>query len=188
MRVTFDLSENDLRYFRRVMKDVRDRVKNKPEEAIVEAARDLLHSVRDMETPDFVRQRIERLSTLIDMLEDNEWALKGTDRERVLRGMAYFADPDDIIPDKVPVLGLLDDAIMIELVVTELGHEIEADSDFCEFRLRREKVVGRNEDPASRNEWLVSRRQQLHQRMRRRRSRRVKGRAGGGPKSPLALW
>ena len=121
MRVTFDLSENDLKHFRRVMKDVRDRVKNTPEATIVEAARDLLTSVSTMEAPEFVRERIAKLGVLIDMLEDEEWALKGSDRERVVRGMAYFADPDDIIPDQVPVLGLLDDAIMIELVVTELG-------------------------------------------------------------------
>jgi len=187
MRVTFDLSDNDLRYFRRVMKDVRERVKDTPEETIVAAARELLNSVTDLEAPDFVRERIEQLGTLIDMLEDKDWALKGVDRERVVRGMAYFADPDDIIPDKVPVLGLLDDAIMIELVVTELGHEIEAYQDFCDFRKRREAVVGSDEDPASRNEWLVSRRQQLHQRMRRRRSRRGRS-SGRSGKSPIALW
>jgi uncharacterized membrane protein YkvA (DUF1232 family) len=188
MRVSFDLSENDLKYFRRVMKDVRERAKDTSEETIVAAARELLESVREMEVPDFVSDRIERLAMLIDMLEDEEWALKGTDRERVLRGMAYFAEPEDMIPDGVPVLGLLDDAIMIELVVTELGHEIEAYEDFCAFRARREKVAGKDEDPASRNEWLISRRKQLHSRMRRRRSRRGSRGGGGGGKSPISLW
>jgi hypothetical protein len=189
MRVTFDLTENDLKYFRRVMKDVRERAKMTPESEIVSATRELLETVAAQDVPEFVSTRIARLGRLIDMLEDDEWALTGVDRERVLRGMAYFAEPDDIIPDRVPVLGFLDDAIMVELVVTELGHELEAYEDFCAFRLTREERFGKDEDPASREEWVVSRRKQLPARMRRRRSRR-RSRASSGPgtKSPISLW
>ncbi len=189
MRVTFDLTENDLKYFRRVMKDVRDRALNTPESEIIAATRGLLDTVATQDVPEFVSTRIKSLGRLIDMLEDDEWALKGVDRERVLRGMAYFAEPDDIIPDRVPVLGFLDDAIMVELVVTELGHELEAYEDFCTFRKSREERFGKEEDPASREEWVASRRKQLHARMRRRRSRR-RSRASSGPgsKSPISLW
>lgn len=41
------------------------------------------------------------------------WALDEADRQRVLGALAYFADPNDIIPDNVAVLGFLDDAVMI---------------------------------------------------------------------------
>jgi hypothetical protein len=51
--------------------------------------------------------------------------------------LAYFADPQDMIPDNIPVLGYIDDAIMIELVVSELKHEIDAFEDFCRYRARR---------------------------------------------------
>jgi uncharacterized membrane protein YkvA (DUF1232 family) len=40
--------------------------------------------------------------------------------------LAYFSDPEDSGPDHIPVLGFLDDAIMIELVVEELKDNIEA--------------------------------------------------------------
>ena len=56
------------------------------------------------------------------------------DRQRVLACLTYFANPKDIIPDNVPVLGFLDDAIMIELVVRELQHEVEAYDDFVVYR------------------------------------------------------
>ena len=188
MRVTFDLSESDLKHFRRVMRDVREKSKGISEADIVVASRELLEQMADTSVPDFVRDRVGKLDRLIEMLEDEEWALSGKDRERVVRGLAYFAEPEDMIPDKVPVLGFLDDAIMVELVVSELVHEIEAYEDFCNFRARRESHFGENEDPATREEWLVSRRRQLQQRMRRRRGRRRQRAGAGGAKGPTALW
>ena len=187
MKVTFDLTDNDLKYFRRVMKDVRAKHKNSSEQEILKACQALIEGISATRAPDFVRSRVEKLSVLIDMLEDTEWALGGRDRERVVRGMAYFAEPDDMIPDKVPVLGFLDDAIMVELVVGELSHEIEAYADFCDFRVRREQVYGEDEDEATREEWMEARRRALHDRMRRRRQRRVQ-RSRTGRRSPIALW
>ena len=68
------------------------------------------------------------------MLSDIEWRLPHQDATRVLNALAYFAEPEDLIPDHIPGLGFLDDAIMIELVVRELKHELEAYRDFCDYR------------------------------------------------------
>ena len=187
MKVTFDLTDKDLKYFRKVMKEVRAKHKASTEQEILEACRGLIDGIAATRAPDFVQDRVEKLIVLINMLEDGEWALSGADRERVVRGMAYFAEPDDMIPDKVPVLGFLDDAIMVELVVTELSHEIEAYSDFCDFRVRREETYGEDEDESTREEWMESRRRALHDRIRRRRQRRVQ-RSRGGSRSPISLW
>ena len=188
MKVTFDLTDNDLKYFRRVMKDVREKHRSSTEGEILNACRALIEGISATRAPDFVRDRVEKLSVLIQMIEDSEWGLSGRDRERVIRGMAYFAEPDDIIPDKVPVLGFLDDAIMVELVVTELAHEIDAYADFCDFRTRREETYGEDEDEATREEWIQARRRALHDRMRRRRQRRAQRSRGAGRKSPISLW
>jgi uncharacterized membrane protein YkvA (DUF1232 family) len=110
------------------------------------------------------------LRSLIAMLRDAEWALGGTERRNVVTALAYFADPHDLIPDSVPVLGYLDDAIMIELVVKELAHEIDAFDDFC--RYRREEASRQRDPNLSREDYLAIKRRELHQRMRRRRSAR----------------
>jgi uncharacterized membrane protein YkvA (DUF1232 family) len=192
MKVTFDLTQDDLKYFRRVMKEVRAKHSQSSEGEIIGACRLLIEGIGQTTAPDFVQERVQKLEVLIDMLEDAEWGLSGRERDRVLRGMAYFAEPDDIIPDKVPVLGFLDDAIMVQLVVVELEHEIEAYRDFCEYRNARAVRVGKGkkEDPATRAEWvnaqLETRRRALHSRMRRRRARRRSGGSGSSPR--IMLW
>jgi uncharacterized membrane protein YkvA (DUF1232 family) len=116
------------------------------------------------------------------MLRDDEWRLERRDRARILDALAYFADPDDLIPDRVPGLGYLDDAIMVELIVQELKHEIEAYKDFCEFRKSRPQAEAADK--------LEARRQGLQQRMRRRRQRERQDQRNRprSTRSPLRLW
>ena len=108
---------------------------------------------------------------MIDMLSDIEWRLPHHEASRVLNALSYFCEPEDLIPDHIPGLGFLDDAIMIELVVRELKHEIEAYSDFCEYRDRLRAEQG-DRASVSRSGWLDDRRKALQSRMRRRRKLR----------------
>ncbi len=136
--------------------------------------------------PDFVAERLKDLAVIINMLKDDEWGLPKDIRGQVLSSLAYFSDPDDIIPDDIPVLGYLDDAIMVQLVVVELGPEIDAYNEFCEYRTREGTRRG---DDISREEWLSAKRQELHSRMRRRRSRRASKRGGVTVRgSGFTLW
>ena len=96
--------------------------------------------------------------------------------------MAYFSEAEDLIPDSIPGIGFIDDAIMLELVLQELRQEIEAYEDFCHFHATREKVRGENEDEATQEGWLKDRRAQLHSRIRRRM------RSTGGSRRPFSLW
>jgi uncharacterized membrane protein YkvA (DUF1232 family) len=102
------------------------------------------------------------------MLQDEEWGLPAAERERLLGTFVYFADPEDILPDHIPVIGYLDDVIMIELVVRELHHVREAYDDFCDFRDSYDKRFKTGHDAAVRRDRVDRKRQQLHQRMKRR--------------------
>ena len=135
LTVSFQLSDRDLKYFRDLMRDAKQDAGARDSAQIFEAARKLLNDMRTAEVPDFVRERMEKLDLLFQMVEDSEWRLEGQDRNRVVYAMAYLADPADAIPDQIPGLGFLDDAIMVELVCQDLRHEIEAYSDFCASRL-----------------------------------------------------
>lgn len=163
LRVTFDLEEADLKYFKTQMNKAKKVAKEASEEEIRSKASEALAVVRKSKVPKFVAERLDRIQSLIDMLGDEDWALEGSERKNVVSALSYFADPEDMIADDIPVIGFIDDAIMIELVVRELAHEIEAYTDFCGYRKAAPK--------ATREEWITAKRRQLFARMRRRRSR-----------------
>ena len=187
MNITFELSDKDLRYFKRIIKEVRERSAGIDEAKLITGVRRLSEEIRGTNAAGFVVERLEKLERMVTMLEDKEWNMEGKDRSRVADGLVYFAEGEDLIPDRIPGLGYLDDAIMIELVVQDLKHEIEAYDDFCKYRTSKAKLLGRKDAMASREKWLAARRGQLHLRMRRRR-RRERGSRGVSSRSPMSLF
>lgn len=181
LTVNFELSDQDLEHFRNAMNRAQQTAENAGADKIAGAARGLLAKVRGRAVPAFVRDRFDKLESLISMVEDEEWAMEPPDRDHVLSALAYFSEPQDMIPDTVPGLGFLDDAIMVELVVRELQPEIEAYAEFCRFRDRG----GQSE--ATREEWLDTKRTELHSRMRQRRRERSR-RMRGGEDRYFSLW
>lgn len=172
--VTFELQEADLEHFRDVMRKAQSGAKQLSEHEILASAKNLSKDI-NVELPAFVSERIKKLETLVAMIEDSEWKIPDEERSDVLSALAYFSDPEDLVPDHIPVLGFLDDAIMIELVAEELKDDIEAFEEFCAYREREE---GRSGDTAiTREEWLDSKRRELHSRMRNRRTTRRSGRS-----------
>lgn len=175
MKISFELTDRDLRFFRNALRLSREAVRDAEEPEIIEAIRDVLETIRQSQPlPDFVGKRIPQLESLISMLTDDDWQLPEIDRERLLATFVYFADPEDILPDDIPVIGYLDDVIIIELVVLELKHVREAYDDFCAFRDDFDRKQGSKVDSVIRRDRLDRRRQQLHQRMRRRSARQAK--------------
>jgi uncharacterized membrane protein YkvA (DUF1232 family) len=173
MKISFELSDRDLEFFRTALHHSRNAVRHAEETEIIEAIRDVLEEIRSNEPlPDFIAHRIPEIESLIQMLTDEEWRLPEADRERLLAMFIYFADPEDIIPDDIPVIGYLDDVIVIELIMRELHHVREAYEDFRLFRRSFDREHGESIDGAVRRDRIDRRRQQLHQRMQRRSARR----------------
>lgn len=171
MDITIKLNEEDLDHFRREMQQAMDRNGELPAAEICAHATSLLERVRATRVPDFVSDRMRHLVSLIAMVQDAAWSLSADECKRILGALSYFAEPHDDIPDSVPVFGFLDDAIMIELVLRELKHELEAYEEFCVARASDAARAGA--DGASgltRQPWLDQRRDELMDRMRRRRN------------------
>jgi len=169
LKISFELSDRDLQYFREALKHSRNAVRHAEEAEIIEAIRDVLEEIRSNDPlPDFVAKRIPEIESFIQMLTDEEWQLPDSDRERLLAMFIYFADPEDILPDDIPVIGYLDDVIVIELIMQELQHVREAYEDFRDYRQTFDDEHGDSLDGAVRRDRIDRRRQQLHQRMQRR--------------------
>jgi hypothetical protein len=185
MKISFELSELDLQHFREVMARAREANSHLSTLQIVNNANKLLEHINASDASNFIRNRTNILETLIGMVVDKGWGMAEDDLKRVVEALSYFSESDDLIPDDIPGLGFLDDAIMIELVARELQHEIQAYRDFVVYRAAESSRKGEEAGGLERADWLEERRQQLHSRMRRRRRR---GRGGGrGSKSPFSL-
>ena len=155
LKISFELDDEDLEHFRLIMLHARHAVAKKPPEEIVATANRLLQDIEAQRTPGFITDRLQKLKRMMQMISDVDWRLPHQEVSRVLNALAYFAEPDDLIPDEIPGIGYLDDAIMIELVVRELIHEIDAYEEFCVYR--EEKTQGGEKDLAAIREELLER-------------------------------
>lgn len=170
--ITFTLSDDDLEHFKKVLNDTKKSLGSLSSQTIIENAKSVSESIDDS-VPEFIASRLANLDILVKMAEDAQWDLEEEEKEDIFCALAYFSNEHDMIADDVPVLGLLDDAIMVELVSLDLQEDIEAYNEFCKFRENTS-----NPDP-SKQDWLDVKRKELYGRMRtRRRSRRSGGTSG----------
>ena len=176
LNITFTLSDRDLQHFQQVIDRAKSAMKDDHSaQEIEQAAKQLIIDAKAKGLPDFIADRLAKLQVVIDMLGDGEWQLGEAERERVLSAMMYFCDPDDLIPDDVPGLGFLDDAIYVDLMTQELKSEIGSYEEFCQFRVEEENRRRKDGlDPhVQREDWLADKRATLHASMKTRRHRRM---------------
>lgn len=183
LAITIELGDADLQHFIDAMRRAQQETKNLSPREVTDAASKLLVDGHKIKLPNFIAERLGKLDSMIAMVNDDGFALPDEDKQRVLACLTYFANPEDIIPDNVPVLGFLDDAIMIELCVRELQHEIEAYEDFVAYR--KDEAAAHGVDPSTlktqRVEWAEARRIELIERMRKRRGQSYQSSGGWKP-------
>ena len=93
-KLTIELSDRDLRHFRRELRKARESVQIADDEEILGAAADLVAVMRRTDLPDFVAERLEKLETLLAMVSDPNWPLG----ERGAQPGARPGSPTSAIP------------------------------------------------------------------------------------------
>ena len=184
LKLELDLTEDDLGYYRKLMDYAWRKNAERDEKELVASARRLLAQTLKSERPEYIKKRLDDLGTLCSMLDDAEWPLEDRERQRIVAAVSYFADPVDLIPDRVPGLGYLDDALMAELVIQEFAHDLEGYREFCEYRADEEAKRGKDAH-VSREDWLAAKRRQIMLRIRRRREERTRHGSTDGPTDPI---
>ena len=174
--ITFTLSDEDLRRFQEIVDKAKVAMADEADFARIEqAATRMIEQARAARLPEFISERLAKLQTLLNLVKDEEWKLSDEERRQILSALAYFCDSDDVIPDHVPGIGFLDDAMYVEIIIRELQAEIESYEEFSRFRsdeeARRRKLgldvrVGRED-------WLADQRAVLHSRLRKKRQARA---------------
>lgn len=105
--INLTLSDDDLSHFTDAMRQAQESAKGRDAAGIIADARKLLQEESHGRAPDYIRERLDTVESMIDMASDAGFALPEEDCHRVLAVLAYFADPVDFIPDTVPALGFL---------------------------------------------------------------------------------
>ncbi len=173
IKVTFTLDVEDAKYFRALHRRAKKHADLNDADRIIHEVRKIIQKVDEAgKVPNFVVEAIATLESLVEMMGDEEYALPNRERKEVIAALAYFARPDDLIPDNVPALGFLDDAIMIKFVEEELKEEIWGFEKFRAFRegaeVRPWSAVARERLPAR----LVAHRQKLRAQIAKRKEAR----------------
>nr|WP_136252359.1 YkvA family protein [Ningiella ruwaisensis] len=167
--INIELNDSDLEHFRTLMQTAVDKAKGLPAETIIERAQALCAEMENANVPDFVAKRLVSLEMLIKAIQDEDWQMPEDERLEVLTSLAYFAEPHDLVPDNIPGLGYLDDAIMIELVIRDMSLDLEAYQAFCAYRHTETNRRG-EASSVDRGAWLDAKRSELRSRLRRNKS------------------
>jgi len=81
-----------------------------------------------------INLRMSRVDTLRRILLDPGWEVDADFTARTRQLLDYVGRYDDLIPDDMPLIGHLDDALMVELTWAQFAGEVQDYRDFCRFR------------------------------------------------------
>lgn len=109
---------------------------------VASAARELAASSPRARWPLCILQRMRRAAAIDRMLADPEWTPENS-AEAAALVVAYLHDERHLIPNSVPVVGRLDDVIVVEASWPLIAREVRDYLDFC--RLRRVEAGLRGE-------------------------------------------
>jgi uncharacterized membrane protein YkvA (DUF1232 family) len=99
-------------------------------------------------------RRLRRIEVLRAMLDDPAWDPEPGLCARLRKLFGYIDQDDDLIPDHEPVLGTLDDVVLIEFAWPAFVDEADEYRDFCAYRDESHPV---GDGAAQRGAWIRDR-------------------------------
>jgi uncharacterized membrane protein YkvA (DUF1232 family) len=181
IKISFTLDSDDLKYFQQLLRDARKYAHGREPGDVIAAVRGTVGKARQTpKLPGFAAEAIDTLESLIDMVEDADWALPKAIAERVTAALAYFAHPQDLIPDHVPGLGFLDDAIMIKIIADEFEYDLDGYREFRRFRDGAEQRPWTNVARERLPRRLKEKRDAIREKIDARKGKRAERRKAGG--------
>jgi len=79
-------------------------------------------------------ERLSRIDGLRRMVADPNWDCAAAHCAHVEKMLRYLDQQENLIPDRVPLLGKLDDVLLLELTWPALSAEVDEYDDFSSYR------------------------------------------------------
>ena len=183
---SLELREEKLRRFNEVVQRVApDRPAFKAEQ-IAGAARRVLRAAMKGQESTFIKVRMRRAGEIRAALDDAQWKVAAKIEPAMREIVAYLDEgASALIENDVPVVGLLDDAILVDAAMDTLREELDDYADFCRYRVGEAARLGisPNQVQVRRECWFHERQQELRleQQLRRVRNARYDGSSSTAP-------
>lgn len=152
----YELTTAGLDRFNQTLRTLSPEAPNMTMDQIASAAQRALTRHADGSTPPFVTSRMEALERLEALAQDAGWEASPELQHKVEVLRSYRADDEDLIPDDQPVVGLLDDAVLIDVALQLLRGDLADYEDYCRFRKIAAEFAGipEAETGLTREHWL----------------------------------
>lgn len=151
------------------------------------AARRLSRAVGAGNESRFIQTRMRRVCEMRALLGDAQWTCEPQLRERMQAVVAYIDDAPGLVPDDVPGIGGLDDALLVDLAMESLRGELDEYADFCRYRASEAARQGTASEqvPMDRAEWSARRQEEI---LMERQLRRARGSSYASDEGGAALF
>lgn len=155
----WDLHNGALRRFQQAAESLQSEYPIPSVDTIASSARELMRRFAGAQRAPGIALRRRCLRALRAMSNEPAWGLAAEQGERIASIAAYAAGRDHLIPAAMPVIGGLDDALLVELAWPSLRFELD---DYLSFRrLRIEEAARRGLHAHAlgydRGQWLQAR-------------------------------
>lgn len=151
-----ELRPEHLARFNQALRDLSPEAPAMSLDQIATAGKRALQRHPDGATPPFVQSRMRSLTRLEMLAQDIDWEPSEELRRQVRVLKSYRLDDAKLIPDELAVVGLLDDAVLVDVALQLLHDELGNYEDFCRFRKVAADFAGiaESETGLTRSQWL----------------------------------
>jgi hypothetical protein len=166
---SLDLHDEGMSRFNAIVKHLAPERAPFGADQIAGAARRVLRAAMKGQESAFIKVRMRRAGEMRSALKDPQWSIPAPLQTQMREIIAYIDDPSSLIPNDVPTIGCLDDAILVDVAMDSLRGELEDYADFCRFRWSEAARLQTTEVQTDREHWMSERAQErrLEQQLRR---------------------
>ncbi len=168
---SLELKEDELHRFNGVVQKLAPNHDGFSADQVAGAARRVLRAAAKGQESTFIKVRMRRAGEIRAALSDRQWEIAEPLAESMRDLVRYLDDRHGLIPNDLPIVGLLDDAILVDVAMDSLRSELDEYADFCRFRVAeagRQDIAVTAVD-TNREQWMFERTQErrLEQQLRR---------------------
>jgi hypothetical protein len=172
---SLELNDGKLRRFNDLIRRIAPGRPTYSADQIAGAARRVLRASMKGQDSAFTKVRMRRAGEIRAAVQDAQWDIPAKLLGLMHDIIAYLDDDRlALIPNSVPIVGLLDDALLIDAAMDTLRGELDDYADFCRYRVAEAANLGiaLSEVRIERRRWYEDRQQELRleQQLRRVRS------------------